>query len=327
PEPTAAPPTETAPPVPTATPTAGVTPTDTPIPPPSLTPKPTVPAAQGVLFNFEEWRDWRRGDQPHGEFRPTQDQVHTGGQAAKLTYQFPDTEQDFVVFLQPVNLSGQPDSFSAWVFGDGSGHYLNFWVQDAQNEVWSVPLGKVGDGAWKQMVGKLDPSLGWPAGHISGPDNGVVDYPVRFYALVLDRPQSGPQTGAIYVDDISVWKGGGGATATPGPTATPAPAPTDTDTPAPSAGPLSFPEPTRLDAWRDVGGGNYECTIIVHISGGGPPFKVYHDSVVSTSGTDQRDYPLVFTAAGCSIVHTITVESADGQRYADDYYIPSPWCS
>jgi hypothetical protein len=149
---------------------------------------------------------WHRGDQPYGSLTQSEKEAHSGNYSARLGYDFPATDQDFVVFVNPTSLAGQPDAVGAWVYGDGSGHYLNVWLQDAQNQIWSVHLGKVAGSGWRQMAGKLDPSLGWPAGHVSGPDNGVVDYPVRFYALVLDRPGNGPQKGRIFIDDVSVWK-------------------------------------------------------------------------------------------------------------------------
>jgi hypothetical protein len=65
-------------------------------------------------------------------------------------------------------------------------------------------------------------------------------------------------------------------------------------------------------------------TIILRISGGAPPFTVYHDMDAFTA--QERDYPLVFIAGGCTIIHSITVESADGQSVSHDYFIRSPWC-
>jgi hypothetical protein len=248
-----------------------------------------------------------------------------------LRYDFPNTQDDFVVFVHPVDLGGQPNVIGAWVYGDGSAHYLNAWVQDSQDEVWSVHLGRVGATGWTQMSGVIDPARAWPSGHISGPDNGRVDYPVRFYALVLDRPGSGTQTGQIFIDDISAWTREVPPTATPysGPTATPVPAqPTDTPTPEPaeSEGPLDFPVPTYLDAWESAEGG-YMCTIVVRIQGGAPPFTVYHDAT-AYGPTSDRNYPLRFHAGGgCTIVHTIKVVSEDGQEVAHSYYINSPWCN
>jgi serine/threonine protein kinase len=199
-----------------------------------LTPTPGQ-TASGALITFEQMGTWRRGDQPYGELTQTQKQVRSGSYAAELRYDFPATDQDFVVFAQPLNLAGQPDTVEAWVYGDGSGNFLNVWVEDAQNQIWSVHLGKVAGPGWQQMVGRLDPSLDWPSGPVSGPENGIIDYPVRFYALVLDRPGSAPQKGAIFIDDISVWRGEPGAEAPATPVAA-IPTPTSIATePTPSA--------------------------------------------------------------------------------------------
>jgi hypothetical protein len=91
-----------------------------------------------------------------------------------------------------------------------------------------------------------------------------------------------------------------------------------------SGGPLDFPVPTQLDAWEKSGGGMYKCTIIVRIQGGAPPFTVYQDQTLAGT-TDQRDYPLVFESTGPTILHTIIVESADGQSISHKYYIEAPW--
>ncbi|MBN1488204.1 MAG: protein kinase [Anaerolineae bacterium] len=204
--------TPTATPKATNTPDPNATPTRTPEP---TTPSPTPTAAptssntnpSNALITFDPMGTWRRGDQANGEFTQSQEQAHTGTYSGKLTYTFPSSGDDYVVFMRSIGLSGKPNSFGAWVYGDGSGHFLNIWVQDAQNEVWAINLGKVGSPGWKQMTGVLDINAGWPNGHVSGPDNGVIDYPVRFYALVLDRPDVGPLSGKIYIDDISVWTG------------------------------------------------------------------------------------------------------------------------
>ncbi len=230
-------PTPTETPVPTATPTSATSPTPTlsPTPAASPTPAPTgPPAASGALVNFETWGTWRRGDQPYGDLVQTQEQVKSGSYAAKLTYNFPAVADDFVVFVSPRGIGGQPNRFAAWVYGDGSGHFLNLWIKDANGEIWSVNLGRVGGPGWRQMVGALAPGLAWPNGHVSGPDNGVVDYPVSFYALVLDRPGnpgSGAAGGAIYIDDITAWRGE--IPPTPQPTSPPAPTPPPAPTTAP----------------------------------------------------------------------------------------------
>jgi len=280
------------------------------------------------LITFEQWPAWRRGDQPYGELTQSQEQARSGRYSAKLRYNFPAAGEDYVVFAHPISLAGQPNTIGAWVYGDGSGHYVNVWVQDAQNEMWSVHLGRVGGARWQQMAGTLAPNLPWPSGHVSGPDNGVVDYPVRFHALVVDRPGSGSQSGQIYIDDVSVWRSETAPTPPPA-TAVPATPPggavptTVTGEPPVSAGPLDFPTPTQLDGWETIEGG-HRATIIVHISGGAPPFVIYHDT--DRFVTDQRDYPIKFRVGGCAIIHSITVESADGQSVTHDYYIRAPSC-
>jgi len=110
-------------------------------------------------------------------------------------------------------------------------------------------------------------------------------------------------------------------------TPTPTPSPTMTPTPTPpiSTGPLDFARPDQLDSWQSLPDGKYECTIVLQIRGGAPPYTIHHDLDVFT--TQQTRPPLVFTAHGCgAIVHTIKVESADGQSAVHDYWIPAPWC-
>jgi hypothetical protein len=160
-----------------------------------------------VFLGFETWGSWQRGDQPHGELVQIQDPVRGGAYAAKLVYDFPASGEDYVVFVQPQALPGEPNRFAAWVYGDGSGHFLNVWIPDAQDEMWSVNLGTVTHVGWQRMSGSLAPGLEWPNGRISGPDNGAVDYPVSFYALILDRPETGPLQGEVVLDEIEYGTG------------------------------------------------------------------------------------------------------------------------
>ena len=98
-------------------------------------------------------------------------------------------------------------------------------------------------------------------------------------------------------------------------------------TPAPpvSTGPLDFVVPGRLDAWQPLDNGGYEATIILNITGGAPPYTIHHDLDVFV--TEEAAPAIVFEAQGCSaLVHTIIVESTDGQSVTHDYWIPVPWC-
>ncbi len=83
--------------------------------------------------------------------------------------------------------------------------------------------------------------------------------------------------------------------------------------------------PTVLDHWQLLDNGEWEATILLHIKGGAPPYTIHHDQSVTTSWETTPE--IVFQARGCgALVHTILVESADGQSVKHDYWIPIPWC-
>ena len=150
-----------------------------------------------------------------------------------------------------------------------------------------------------------------------------------------ESPASPDETAAPSATQIS-------PAATPTTTAPPATVPTPTETPVPSpyptpsagrptpappasTGPLDFPEPTRLDSYRPLSDGGFEATMILRITGGAVPYIVHHD--MDTFTAQDPNPAIVFEAQGCSaLVHTIIVESADGQRVQHDYWIPPPWC-
>ncbi|MGQ9599723.1 MAG: protein kinase domain-containing protein [Anaerolineae bacterium] len=223
--PTATPPT----PVPTRPPT--VQPTQAPtLPPPTAAPTrpPTsTPVREpGLITGFEEFGTWKRGDQPNGTFTQSRDLVHRGNYSGRLEYDFPTSGNDFVVFQQVHAIAGQPATISAWVYGDGAGHFFNVWIKDADGQVWQVPLGTVTHSGWAQMVGKLDPGQPWPFAHISGPDNGTIDYPISFAAVVLDdRPDPFIGQGTIYLDDLRAETGEAVNPSAPGEAGSPTSAP------------------------------------------------------------------------------------------------------
>ena len=155
--------------------------------------------------------------------------------SAVLAYDFATADNDFVVFFQEHAIDGQPNLLRLWVYGDGSGHYLNAWIQDDAGQTWQVPFGRVTHQGWQQMEGRIETGQAWPWTHISGPQNDTVEYPISFRGFVLDdRPDDYTGQGRIYLDDLTVATGAAGqavvptaapgvATATPG-AATPTPA-------------------------------------------------------------------------------------------------------
>jgi hypothetical protein len=198
-------------------------------PPPTSTPSGSgpQPVEAGLITGFEEFGVWQRGAQANGTFTPSSEQVHSGTQAGKLAYSFSSADNDYVVFLQTHQLDSRPNEISAWVYGDAGNHYLNVWIQDAAGETWQFSLGRVRHSGWQQMAARLQPGDPWPAGHIDGPSNGAIDYPIGFRGLVLDdAPDSFSGSGTIYLDDLRYGESSlPPATATPAPTAHTTPAP------------------------------------------------------------------------------------------------------
>ncbi len=200
-----------------------------PTPTPAATP---TPARPGLVADFESGPTWRIGDQNYGTLAPSREQAMVGASSGRLSYTFPAVNSNYVVFLapNPIGMGGQPTGVTAWVYGDGSGHYLNAWVRDTTGEVRAYSFGQVFHSGWQQMVAWFDDTSGWPNGHISGSDNGRLDYPVSLYALVLDGvPDNAASSGVIYLDELSATSG-----SIPAPT--PIPVPVASPTPAPSSG-------------------------------------------------------------------------------------------
>ena len=208
---------------PTQSPSATRTPTRVPPTPTQASPTPRqtatptqspTPVKPGLILDFEAFGNWERGNEPYGTFAPSKDQAHEGAASGKLTYDIPAVDSNYVVFLRKpaAPIPGEPQTLTAWVYGDGSGLFLNAWIQDSQGEVRQFPLGRIQHSdSWQPMVLTLDPTAPWPQVHISGPDNGTIDYPVSLYGLVLDAEGSPAKSGQIFIDDLTV----SGTAATP----------------------------------------------------------------------------------------------------------------
>ena len=177
--------------------------------PPTATKAPPLagsPKVPGVVLDFESGTTWRRGTQPYGELGRATDPVQAGGYSAELKYDFPAVQNNFVVFeARPaVGIQGQPSALSAWVYGDGSGHFLNVWLRDSGGQVRQYSFGQIKHEGWQQLTAVLDDAAGWPNVHISGPDSGKLSFPVSLFALVLDGvPDGAASKGTIYIDDVT----------------------------------------------------------------------------------------------------------------------------
>jgi serine/threonine protein kinase len=198
---------------PTQTPTKA--PTKTPSPTPSPTAKATatqsasantsgsVATGSGMPLTFEDFGTWRIGNQRNGSFTRSSKQAHAGSYSGELAYEFETADNDFVVFLQDNAISGTPNALELWVYGDGSGHFINAWILDNDGQTWQVPFGQVFHTGWSKMTGYIDTDQDWPWTSISGTDNKKVDYPIAFRAFVLDDYSSSYEgNGSIYLDDL-----------------------------------------------------------------------------------------------------------------------------
>lgn len=167
----------------------------------------TTGAAQtgsGLPNGFETFGVWVRGDEDNGTFTQSTDRIHSGSFSGKLSYDFRSSDNDYVVFLQLNSISGTPNTLQVWVYGDGAGHFLNAWILDSAGETWQVPLGRVTHTGWQQMTGYIVTGQDWPWGHISGPSNDKIDYPISFRAFVLDDVNNSYiGSGDIYLDDLT----------------------------------------------------------------------------------------------------------------------------
>ena len=159
--------------------------------------KPSAPP--GVFFDFENFGAWRRGNEPYGEFAASSEQKHSGAYGGKLTYNIPNADKNYVVFTRsaPIAIPGGAKALTLWVYGDNSGAFLNAWVQDSAGEVRAFTFGQVRHSGWQQMTAALDTSLPWPQGHVSGPDNGQLDFPIKFVSFILDAEPVGAARGTI----------------------------------------------------------------------------------------------------------------------------------
>lgn len=159
-------------------------------------------------YTFDQFGLWRRGDQPYGTITEEREE-RRGGSAARLSYSFPTSANDYVVFVkdQPVPISGQPYALSLWVYGDGSANLLRLWLRDAEGELLQYTLGQIGPKGWHQLQAILTPDVPvWD--RVSSGGNGHLDAPFAFAGLVVDDASDvRTGSGSIIVDDLTALSG------------------------------------------------------------------------------------------------------------------------
>lgn len=166
------------------------------------------PASSGagrimLITDFEQFGAWKRGDEAWGVFEQSGEQAVSGRSAGKFTYDFPAAENNYIVYRNTLPITGQPNALGIQVYGDGSTHFLNAWVQDANGQLWQFTFGRIKHRGWQQMVAPLDLNVGWPNQAVGNATTSAPAYPLRFYAFVLDGYASDQSfNGVIFVDDL-----------------------------------------------------------------------------------------------------------------------------
>jgi len=142
---------------------------------------------RSTVLDFEAFGAWRRGDQPNGTLTLTGQRTHSGRAAARLDYSFPSNGNDYVVFRRdrPAAIPGTPYALGMWVYGDGSGHQLKVWLQDAQGELLQYALGAVGPPGWRLLEAPLGGPVA-PWNRITPGGDGQLSFPASLVAIVLD---------------------------------------------------------------------------------------------------------------------------------------------
>lgn len=155
------------------------------------------------VMDFESFGSWRRGDEVWGSLVQSSEERAEGSYSGKLFYSFPAVPDNYLVFRRVVPIPGYPDALRIQVYGNGSTHFLNVWIQDANDQLWQFSFGRIRHTGWQSMLAPLDLSLGWPNEAISGVETRNLVYPLRFSSLVLDGFSSEQTSqGVIYVDDL-----------------------------------------------------------------------------------------------------------------------------
>lgn len=162
-----------------------------------------------AVLDFESLGAWHRGDRPDGTLSATDRITHSGEGAAQLSYHFPTTGNDYVVFERdrPAPIPGTPYALGIWTYGDGSGHQLKIWLRDAEGELLQYTLGTVGPPGWRLLEAPIGGTVA-PWNRMSPGGNGRLDFPARLAAIVLDDGEDRfVGDGTIVLDDLIAISG------------------------------------------------------------------------------------------------------------------------
>lgn len=122
--------------------------------------------------------------------------------ALKIEYAFPSLfKDDQSIDVGPQNMAtpGSLTGLSVMVLGDGSKHAVALRVKDRFEETfeWQVPVTWMG---WKKILFPMNPRTALRAGRRA---DGVMDLPLAFDTIRLQRVMGSPRKGEILLDNLT----------------------------------------------------------------------------------------------------------------------------
>jgi len=157
-----------------------------------------------LIEDFENINEWTiDGPGINGSsFTSSTDQIKVGNYSGKLSYNFTTSGNDYVILNNLIQLTGKPKKIGLWVYGDNSSQRLKSRFLDANGEMYQPTYGKIDWTGWKYIEMPLNDSK---QDHWGGDLNNVINYPIRFYSLILDDfPDSYTGNGTIYLSNLKL---------------------------------------------------------------------------------------------------------------------------
>ncbi len=133
-----------------------------------------------------------------GEFSASTERAAGGRGAGRFGYDFTAARGSLTVAFPLPALSWVPESVRFEFFGDTSGHTLSVALVDATGERFTQPGAPLGAASWGTLE-VPDPAGGQASG---GNADGVFDLPPAAFELTLTASETGPATGALFVDNL-----------------------------------------------------------------------------------------------------------------------------
>ncbi len=144
--------------------------------------------------SFQNLNGWSIADKKNGEAT-----LKLGGgpdgTAMQIDYSFTNNPA-YVLAAKTIPL-GRPQAIAAWFYGDDANNVWKFRFVDAKGETFQADLGTIHSGwSYKQFVLDYDSAV------VSWNGDTVIDYPITFQSVVVDR-QNGKASGSAIVDEIT----------------------------------------------------------------------------------------------------------------------------